>query len=79
VSIRAPDDIYLNLALRAYDSGDYDRCVDLLRGCSAEERNSHKEQFADAHYRVGVSRQIRAREPAACCFGEQVLCAARSC
>lgn len=55
MSIRAPDDINLTLALRAFEAEDHEEAIEFFRRCTASEQRSHKECVVHAHYCVGVA------------------------
>lgn len=55
MSIRAPDSIYMTLALRAFEVGDYERALEFFDKCPSTKRRAHKEKLIQAHYTVGLS------------------------
>lgn len=55
MSIRAPDDIYMTLALRAFEVGDYERALEFFDKCPSTKRRAHKEELIKAHYSVGLA------------------------
>ena len=61
MSIRAPDDMYVTLALGAFEAGDYERALDFFYRCASTERLAVKEKLIEAHYSVGLSLSAEAK------------------
>ena len=55
MSIRAPDDMWLTLALRAFEAEQYEEAIAFFKQCTATQWAAHKEALIHAHYSVGKS------------------------